>query len=271
MKREYHISEYYANEKLFKILEEDKIPYIDMDNRYFICDVYSDNERIDEILALLTKKPMVKVIFSEEEMESANWYTFEATRWDIETGRPDFTYQYSCPYETSTGTRYRHKKQINYCISKRTPKWKNNYNFCSINTGDFFDIYCSDLAKKMITNRDIVGIKFNPVVNVKGVSTENVSQLVYSHKLPVSTFEFIREYREDVCPSCGYIQYSFRDPGEDNMRILADKFPEGIDFFVAEFQVRTGWGAYPVIVSKKMYDLVAKEMKEKHVRFKPIG
>lgn len=274
MKVKYRCSEWYSNEnshKIIKILEEEKIKYDDTMGKSFMFYLYSDHERTKEILGYLQKKYYMEAIFSKEEMENASWYTFEATRYDIDTSDDHFTFEYSCPYETETGIRYRHKKQVNPYLSKRTPKWKNNYNFCSINTGDYNRIFCSDLAKKMIENRNITGVDFLPVVNRKNIPTENVSQLRFSNILPRETFVFIGEYKEIMCPTCGKINYEFVQPGYDNMRVKAELIPQGIDMFSAEMSISGGWIVPPVIVSKKVYNLVVNEMKEKHVRFLPIG
>ena len=264
MKKWYHCLERYeGNEKLIEILDHENIARYEISRRAFVFDVYSDNKRFGEILSLLSGDPIITAVFSEEEMENANWYLFEVIRLDIQSSDPDYTYEYSCPYDN--GIRHRHQKQVNYCVSKRTPKWKNNYNFCANNYGDYYEIYCSDIAKKMIKNRDIVGIDFWPVVNKKGEPTENVSQLVYKHTLSVNSFKFIGKYREFVCPTCGYVQYLFDIPGEDNVRLLTETIPKGIDAFVADFQMCAGQARYPVIVSKKVYNLIAKEMKENFI------
>ena len=274
MKTKYSILESYKSEHaptIIKILEEENIAFDDIMGNAFVFHIYSDNERTNEILGYIKSGYSMEAIFSKEEMENANWYTFEATRHDIETSDPYFTYEYSCPYETRTGVRYHHAKQINPYISKRVPKWKNNYNFCSVNTGDFNIIFCNDIAKMMINNRNITGIEFMPVVNRYNIPTENVSQLCFSNILPRDAFAFIGEYSEIVCPLCGEIRYSFSQPMYDNMRIKTELIPDGIDMFSAEMSINRGWIVPPIIVSKKFYNLVTKEMKEKHVRFRPIG
>ena len=274
MKIEYHCSEWYKSEhshKIIELLEEQNIKYDDIMGNAFAFYLYSDNEKTKEILGYLECKPHMTAIFSKEEMEAANWYTFEATRHDIESSDDYFTFEYSCPYESGTGTRYRHEKQVNPFLSKRTPKWKNNYNFCSVNTGDFNKIFCSDIAKMMIKNRDITGVDFMPVVNRRNIPTENVSQLYFPNILPKDAFIFIGEYTEIVCPTCGKINYQFAQPDYDNLRVKTELIPDGIDIFSAEMSVRRGWAVPPVIVSKKFFNLVAKEMNEKHVRFRPIG
>lgn len=274
MKTKYRCLEPYKSansSKIIKILEEEKIKYTDIMGNAFVFYLYSDHERTKEILGYLQEKYYMEALFSKEEMEAANWYTFEATRHDIESSDDHFTYQYSCPYETETGTRYRHAKQVNPYLSKRTPKWKNNYNFCSVNTGDYNKIFCSDIAKMMIENRGITGVEFMPVVNRKNIPTENVSQLRFPNILPREAFVFIGEYTEIVCPTCGKINYEFAQPGYDNIRVKTELIPNGIDIFSAEMSTSRGWIVPPVIVSKKVYDLVVNEMKEKHVRFRPIG
>ena len=123
----------------------------------------------------------------------------------------------------------------------------------------------------MINNRNITGIEFMPVVNRYNIPTENVSQLCFPNILPRDAFNFIGEYSENVCPSCGKTRYIFDHPMCDNMRIKTELIPDGIDMFSAEMSVQSGQIVPPIIVSKKFYNLVTKEMKEKHVRFRPIG
>ena len=274
MKINYRCRGRYKNEnsqKIIKILEEEKIKYDDIMGNAFVFYLHSDHERTKEILGYLQEKYYMEAIFSKEEMENANWYTFEATRHDIETSDFDFTFKQSCPFKTELGTRYWHTVQVNPFVSKRIPKWKNNYNFCSVNTGDFNQIFCSDIAKMMIKNRDITGVDFMPVVNRKNIPTDNVSQLRFPNILPRKAFDFIGKYKEIVCPTCGKVRYTFEHPGYDNMRIKTELIPSDIDAFSAEMSVREGWIVPPVIVSKKIYNLVVNEMKEKHVRFMPIG
>ena len=270
----YKCNEWYSGKnasKIIKILEEEKINYSDIMGNAFVFHLHSDHERTKEILGYLQENYFMEALFSKDEMENANWYTFEATRHDIETSDFDFTFKQFCPFKTELGTRYWHTVQVNPFVSKRIPKWKNNYNFCSVNTGDFNKIFCSDIAQVMIKNRDIKGIDFIPVINKKGVATENVSQLCFSNILPRKAFDFVGEYHEIICPFCGEIRYTFAHPMYDNLRVKAGFITPGIDVFSAEMSVREGWIVPPVIVSKKVYDLVTKEMKEKHVRFRPIG
>ena len=273
MKVKYRCRERYKNEhsqKIIKILEEEKIKYDDIMGNAFVFYLHSDHERTKEILEYLQEKYYMEALFSKEEMEAANWYTFEVTRHDIETSDQDFTFKGLCPYESEIGIRYRHAKQVNPYLSKRTPKWKNNYNFCS-GLGDYNEIFCSNIAKMMIENRGITGVEFMLVVNRKNILTENVSQLRFPNILPREAFVFIGEYTEIVCPTCGKINYEFVQPGYDNIRVKTELIPNGIDMFSAEMSTSRGWIVPPVIVSKKVYDLVVNEMKEKHVRFRPIG
>ena len=123
----------------------------------------------------------------------------------------------------------------------------------------------------MIDNRNISGVEYMPVVNRKNEPTANVSQLRFPNILPREAFVFIGEYREIVCPFCGKVRYAFKHPGYDNMRVKKELIPPGIDVFSAEMAVGEGHVVPPIIVSKKVYNLVVHEMKEKHVRFYPIG
>ena len=135
-------------------------------------------------------------------------------------------------------------------------------------------IFCSDFAKATILKNDIRGLDFIPVLISDLVTpTPDVSQLVFKNKLPLKAYTFTGKYSEDACPSCGRINYIFDEPNCDFLKLNTDVIPKNIDAFGSEIIIGWGFGDEPLVISKKSYNLIIKDMKEKptHFRIHPIG
>ena len=70
---------------------------------------------------------------------------------------------------------------------------------------------------------------------------ENIHQLKFTQILPREAFDFIGQYKEIVCPICGKINYAFKEPMLDNIRIRKDMIPEGVEciYFRNEYRRRS--------------------------------
>ena len=241
--------------------------------------VYSDTENSDELLKYIETLPGTSIskssIFSKQEMEDANWYLLYVTRMGMETKKVDYTYDAKCPYVTEYGIpKHHHLDQVNPFVSSKTPKWKKGYNFCSVETGFMTQIFCSDFAKETIQKNGINGVQFMPVLKGDLVTpTPDVSQLVFKNKLPRAAYTFVGKYSEDRCPSCGRINYVFDEPRCEFLRLNTDMLPKNIDAFGSEIIIGGGFGEEPIVISKKFYNLIIKELKEKpsHFFIHPIG
>ena len=244
--------------------------------------IYSDTEGIEDFLRYIQVLPESLIskssVFSNEEMEDANWYSFNVTRMGIDTKNEDYTYEAKCQYVTQYKNveikKCYHLDQINSFVSSKTPKWKNGYNFCSVETGNTTKIFCSDYAKERIIENGITGVSFMPVL--KGylkTQTPGVSQLIFNNKLPLEAYTLIGDYEECVCPLCGRINYIFKEPNCDNIRLNKDLLPKGVDAFGSEIIIGYGHGQELIVISKKFYNLITKELKEKskHFIFEPVG
>lgn len=259
---------------VISLLDSQKVKYeIYSFTNTLIFDIYSDTERVEEILECIENKKGNLItkssLFSNQEMEDANWYLLYVTRMGMETKKVDYTYDAKCPYVTEYGMhRHRHLNQVNPFVSSKTPKWKKGYNFCSVETGFMTQIFCSNFAKDTILKNEIIGVDFMPVL--KGdlaTPTPDVSQLVFKNKLPLEAYTFTRKYSEDACPLCGRINYVFDDPNCDFLRLNTDIIPKNIDVFGSEIIIGWGFGDEPVVISKKFYNLLFKELKEKLKHF----
>lgn len=247
-------------------------------NRIYFT-VYSDTENSDELLKYIEALPETSIskssVFSEKELDEANWFLLYATRMGIDTSNVYYTYDAKCLYSTSYGMhKYHHRDQVNPFVSKKTPNWKKGYQFCSAETGSMTRIFCSDFAKEAIKNSGITGVEFMRVLK-RDLKTEtpDVSQLVFKNKLPLEAYNFIGDYQEEVCPFCGKIKYIFTEPNCDNIRLNVNMIPEGIDAFGSQIVIGYGFGDEPIVISKKFYNLLFKELNEKpkHFILYPIG
>ena len=276
MKIKYHCSESYDNKDLIDLLESENIKCEDVMGNSFVFDFYSDNPRCEEILNYLKQNPkpfiLQEAIYSKEEMEKAEWYEMSATRQVVDTRDWDYTYEFSCPYQRGEGIRYKHRIQVRPILLQGMPKWKARFNFCTEACGDFALTFCSDYGKEKLIESNITGIEFMPVLKGdRKTPKENIHQLKFTQTLPREAFDFIGQYREYVCPVCGKINYVFKYPMLDNIRIRKEMIPEGVDAFISEMNTGPGFGNELLIASKKLYRLLAEEMKEKHFHFAPIG
>lgn len=277
MKTKYHCSATYDNIELISLLQNEKIKITDVNGTDFVFDFFSDTPQCDTILRCTKKEehPLIlkEAIFSKEEMQKAEWYTFKASRTVMETKKVDFTYVVSCPFpDPNPFNKHHHKTQINPFVSNKTPKWKANFNFCCTDTGDYELIFCSDHAKNIIIGNDIKGVEFLPVL--KGdLSTprENVQELMIPNILPEDALVLYGAYKEQICPLCGKVDIVFKDLNMDNLRVKKEKIPQGIDAFRTEITFGPGFGYQEIIISKKLYNLLAQDMKEKHITCFPVG
>ena len=263
-----------------RFLEQKNVKYkIATITEMLIFDIYSDTEQSEEFLEYIQRREGNLItkssVFSEQEMENANWYLLYATRMGMETKDVQYTYDAKCLYSTAYGIhKYHHLDQVNPFVSSKTPKWKNRYNFCSEETGFMTKIFCSDFAKEAIVKNQITGVDFIPVLK-KDLKTNvsDVNQLMFPNKLPLEAYTFIGKYKEKVCPFCGRKKYVFEEPNCDIIRLNTDIIPEGIDAFGSKIIVGEGFGEELVVISKKFYNLLIKGLNEnpKHFILFPIA
>lgn len=268
------------DDRIIDFLKEKKIRHetSPIQNRIYFT-VYSDTENSDELLKYIEALPETSIfkssVFSKQEMDDANWYLFYVTRMGMETKNVSYTYDAKCPFVTAYGMhKHRHLDQVNPFVSSQTPKWKSGYNFCSVETGFMTQIFCSDFAKDTILKNGISGVDFMPVLKKDlATTTPNVSQLVFRNKLPLEAYTFTGKYSENVCPSCGRINYVFDEPNCEILRLNTEALPKNIDVFGSEIIIGGGFGEEPIAISKKFYDLIMKELNEKpgHFTLYPIG
>lgn len=275
LRTQYHCTGSFDNEELQALLIEQNIKIKEINDKKFVFDIFSDNFRLDDILNALEKennKTILKwVVFSEKEMYDAQWYSMGATMLAIDTKKRDFTYTTSCPYQRSTRIAYRHIEQVKPFVANRTPKWKNRYNFCGVETGDYYTVFCSDEARRVLSENKIVGIEYIPVLTGDMITEkENIQQLTFPNVLPMAAIDFIGSYKENICPTCGRKSYEFLEPNMDNWHIVPSAIPKGIDAFITE--VTFDPGQYrEIVISKKLYNVLIEQMKEKHLDCRPVG
>ena len=270
----------YEDVRVINFLKNNNIKHktCSLTNRIYFT-IYSDTGGSAELLSYIETLPGTSIskssVFSNQEMEDANWYLLYVIRMGMETKNVNYTYDAKCPYTTEYGMKkHSHLDQVNPFVSSKTPKWKNGYNFCSVETGFRTQIFCSDFARDTIIENEISGVDFMPVLKSDlKTPTPNVSQLVFKNKLPLEAYTFIGDYQEEICPDCGRVNYIFKEPNCDNIRLNINMIPQGIDAFGSQIVFGYGFGDEPIVISKRFYNLLLKDLKEKpqHFILKPIG
>ena len=101
-------------------------------NRIYFT-IYSDIENNEELLKYIQTLPETSIekssVFSEQEMEDANWYLLYVTRMGMETKNVDYTYDAKCPYTTAYGMqRHYHLDQVNPFVSTTNCELFRKYN-----------------------------------------------------------------------------------------------------------------------------------------------
>ena len=74
-------------------------------------------------------------------------------------------------------------------------------------------------------------------------------------------------------PLGGRVNYIFKESNCDNIRLNVNMIPNGVDVFGSQILIGYGFGDEPVVISKRFYNLIFKDMKEKskHFIIYPIG
>ena len=132
-------------------------------------------------------------------------------------------------------------------------------------------VFCSDEARRVLSENKIVGIEYIPVLTGDMITEkENIQQLTFPNVLPMAAIDFIGSHKENICPTCGRKSYEFLEPNMDNWHIVPNAIPKGIDAFITEATFDPGQYR-EIVISKKLYNVLIEQMKEKHLDCRPVG
>lgn len=200
-------------------------------------------------------------IFSDEEMDAAEWFTARSTNSKFECCKEHKTFRFSCPAAQVFGRPdfefYMHREQIGSFYFNKPVKWGRNH-FYSCKSGGFEALFCDDFARSIIDN-NLKGASFLPVLSSKnGRELENIHQLTIDTILPTDTYSFIEERGQWTCPLCGKKKYIT----DALSRLRVDKRVLGeLDFYssgtIDTTDVSVSEGEV-VIISKRAYELFKK-------------
>lgn len=206
-------------------------------------------------------KPIVtsRILYSKEELDNAQWLSVLCYNGKIDVPTDEAynaTYSDFCPG-------CKNKEQIGLYHIKRVPKWKNQKNFCSTDTGGWDEIFCSSYAKQIIEDHNINGVEFLPVLHHKSLKQlEDIWQIRINTVLNPIEIGFSPEPIKTDCDICHKVTYkSTKNPLQPtfNQVDLGD-----LDAFI--IPVKTV-GCNIVVISNKFYRILKYEYKERSLEF----
>lgn len=246
-------------------------------SRLIVFDIYDDDER----LPLIKEKypdwnPIVSwYVFSDKEMEAAEWFTLRSRNWKLEPVDLNKTFDFgNCTWiveeDKEDPYRYYHARQVAPYILSRQVKWGRTQ-FLSAHTGGISGLFCSDLARSVIENAGLKGCSFSPVLRYrKGTEMPDVNQLVFENIIPDDCVMMYRSTGTWHCPVCGKAQYLVDSLSRPVIKLqaLGDE-----DFYSTtnnhSFDPGIIAGAFH-IVSKRAYSVLKKHQLARSLEFFPL-
>ena len=216
-------------------------------------------------------------VYTEEEMENAQWYTIESTNWKIECAYMEETFSTSCEYSSKVGDR-NETINIGYHITQVAPfylskpiKWGKNY-FYSNMYGGKRTIFCSDKAKAIMENAGLKGAVFSPVINHNsGIVYDNSFQFDSCNIISDDDIRFYGPAKLWKCPLCGKSKYLT----SALTQIVVNKSILGNSDFYKTNDVHTflHYSSYPEpfwIISKKAYNTIKAYGMDRSMHIMPL-
>lgn len=263
------------NPSLVDILQKNTVSYRDGENR--IVFHFKESHPNFQVIEQAAKEAQGTIIrsrvYTKQEMDHARWFYMRSKCGKISITE-ESSFEYSCRqtfyYQGIELNKWKHCRQIAPVHTKKTPKWKPKNNFYSIDTGDFWSIFCSDFAKETLL-QNTNGLEFMPVLKGKtDKPLEDIHQLSVPKKLPLEALEFDGQITVSSCPYCGKPLYEPICPGTFIPRVRSKYLSDQCDYYATETQFGPGLGHSMYIVSRKVYETAVKNLNERNLVFMPI-
>lgn len=224
-------------------------------------------------------KGLPDYVFSDEDMDEAEWFTARSTNWKLENCALEKTFEYSCKTIVTPPkvygheepfVRYIHQVQAGPFYFKKPIKWGRNFFYACDNRG-LQTLFCNDVAMSILTKAELRGITFNPVLLFKNESVmENVHQVSFDETIPDSHVRISGDFYTLDCPVCGKAKYvvpRLSRPMVDRSK-LGDK-----DFYTTQDSYTYDRYPYPTpywIASKKAYLTIKNNRLDNTLEFSPL-
>lgn len=151
-------------------------------------------------------------IFSEKEMQAAEWFTMRSTNEKLEDSCPEKTFSHSCyasnyydpPLKFDL---YSHQTQVAPFYFSKPVKWGRNF-FYSCNDRGQKTLFCSETASKLMLQHGLKGMEFQPVLSKKtNEPMPDIYQFNVTTMIPNSSFHVVGASGIWTCPVCGKSRY----------------------------------------------------------------
>ena len=244
----------------------------------FVCfDIFQNSEqhlRLKEKFPNISN-PVKWYVFSEEEMQEAEWFTMRSTNEKLEDSCPEKTFSYSCyasnyynpPLKFDL---YSHQTQVAPFYFSKPVKWGRNFFYsCSDKGQDTF--FCSETASKLMLQHGLKGMEFLPVLSKKtNKPMPDIYQFNVTNMIPDSSFHVVGASGICTCPVCGksrYVVNSLSRPSVDKS-VLGEQ-----DFYVTDMIQTYNGPCFPspfYIVSKRACDFFRKYRFDRTLELFPL-
>ena len=244
----------------------------------FVCfDIFQNSE---QHLSLKEKFPNISnpvkwYVFSEEEMQEAEWFTMRSTNEKLEDSCPEKTFSHSCYASNYFNPpldfdQYFHQTQVAPFYFSKPVKWGRNF-FYSCNDRGQKTLFCSETASKLMLQHGLKGMEFLPVLSKKtNEPMPDIHQFNVTTMIPDSSFHVVGARDIWTCPVCGksrYVLNSLSRPSVDKS-VLGE-----LDFYVTDMIQTFNGPSFPspfYIVSKKASDLFRKYRFDRTLELFPL-
>ncbi len=275
MRYEYYFCKRY-NPKLIEFLEEQKLRYkIDncIGDGLIIFSLWSNWINIDFILNELekmnVKEPIISVEFTNTEIKNAKLLVITKRKQSIDILNTETAYRYSCCWTSSFGIeKAKHKKQVETFVIGKEPSLKTSTALWSEDAG-IAELFTDKRVVELVKNNSLRGIKFEKVLNKKGVCSENIFQIKSPNILSNECICFGYGEQKHLCHICGKEQFFIDNAYQ--LHLDFSKINVQSDLYMTE----RIWGegiAFPLyIISQRFYSLLKENKLDCGIKVTPVA
>lgn len=262
-----------GKKKVISFLENYSIPYeiIEISNEYKIVHfrLYKDEKSLED---LQKRFPFIrpvhsKFVFTKEEMDASEWFRVKLLCGKVQLVNLKNTYEYSCKHRAMSeffGYIYEHERQKDLFEAKRTVKWGRNHYFYGAEILGIPEIFCSDLACKILGN-SWEGLEFWPVKYCdKEEYISDLHQMKFTEVLPTEAILFSGKEKVKKCRKCGQQKRKIKEPYQLILR--KEYMPKVLQVYTTGETFE-----YPMhIVPNSFYQLCEKYNMNRNLEYEPI-
>lgn len=275
MKYQYYFCELYKV-KIEKYLKEKNIRYqkyeCDVTGDRLVFSVWSNNKNyktiLNELEKLNVRDPLVFVTYTPTEINNANLLVMTPKKQAIDIINNEEAYKFSCEWISSVGIeKAHHMEQIGTFVIRKEPSTKKSTAFWSEDTG-FAELFTDKRVYELVKEHSLQGIRFENVMNKKGIYSENIFQIKSPNIITRDLIEMGHGERKEICHICGKEQFFINNIYQ--LHLDFSKLEVQSDLYMTERM----WGegiAYPLyIISQRFYRLLKQNKLAGGITVSPV-